>query len=73
MPKYNIWDKVLLPRFWNYNPKFDRDIWGVIKQVRYFRHISYLIWNSRYLEEVLRDIWWTALYGKEDPNIRIDQ
>jgi len=65
MPRYKLWDKVMLPRHWNYNPKFDRDIWWVIRDIRIWRHISYFIGKTRYLEEVLRDMWGTALYTKE--------
>ncbi len=56
MMKYKIWDIVLLPRFWNYNPKFDRDVCGKIQEVRQWRLISYRIWSKRYLEDILRPV-----------------
>lgn len=63
--KYKIWDPVMLPRFGNYNPKFDRDVYGYVKEIREWKRISYLVGNTRYLEEVLRDMWWTALYSNK--------
>jgi hypothetical protein len=67
MNKYKIWEIVLLPRYGNYNPKYDRDIQGKIKEIRKGRFISYLIWKSWYLEELLRPINSStiSLYAKD--------
>jgi len=62
---YKVWDHVLLPRKATYNPKYDRDIWGVIKEIREWRYTSYLIWKTRYLEQMLREMGGTALHTKE--------
>lgn len=66
MSKYKIWDMVMLPRHWNYNQRYDRDIWGRIKEIREWKFTSYLIGKTRYLEQLLRDMGWTALYHKPD-------
>ena len=52
--KYKVWDIVLLPRFWNFNRKYDRDIPAEIKEIRVGRLISYRIGNKWYLEDLLR-------------------
>lgn len=58
---FKIGDTVMLPRFANYNPKYDRDRAGKIREVRQGRLTSYRIGKLRYLEAMLRPVNWNTL------------
>jgi len=46
----------MLPRFANYNPRFDRDKAGRIQEIRQGRLTSYRIGSTWYLEAMLRPV-----------------